>query len=104
MPDIGYATVYRTLKLLVNVGLASERSFSENVTRFEPIHTNKHHDHMICIRCGKIMEFENPKIERLQKETAKEYKFHIVSHKLELYGYCQKCWNKERLKEKKWIV
>lgn len=91
MPAVGYATVYRTLNLLVSAGLATRSHFSDNISRFEPLHRNEHHDHMICISCGIIVEFEHPKIERLQKEVARKFKFYSVSHKLELYGYCKKC-------------
>ena len=55
-PQIGYTTVYRTMKLLCEAGLASERHFDDGVTRFEIQH--EHHDHLVCVRCGKIVEFE----------------------------------------------
>ena len=67
-PGIGYTTVYRTLKLLVSAGLAVIRRFSDNITRFEPLLRNEHHDHIICIGCGRIVEFENYRIEKLQNE------------------------------------
>ncbi|TES94540.1 MAG: transcriptional repressor [Candidatus Cloacimonadota bacterium] len=101
MPGVGYATVYRTLNLLVRAGLATKISFGENITRFEPLHRNEHHDHMVCIGCGKIVEFKHPKIERLQKEVARRYNFYTQSHALELYGYCKKCRKKNISKEKK---
>jgi Fur family ferric uptake transcriptional regulator len=90
-PHIGSATVYRTMQLLVDAGLATERQFKDDITRYEPARRNAHHDHMICLNCGKIIEFENRKIEELQDEAAKKHNFHAVSHKLELYGYCRKC-------------
>jgi len=88
---IGYTTIYRTLKLLVRLGLATERVFADNLTRYEPISADNHHDHLICIRCGLITEFENPKMERLQEKIASELGFCTVIHKMELYGYCSKC-------------
>ena len=90
-PQIGYATVYRTLKLLVEAGLATECQFSGGVTRFEPVHKGEHHDHLICLKCGKIIEFENDKIEQLQTKVAREHNFKLTNHKCILYGYCSKC-------------
>lgn len=100
MPHIGYATVYRTMQLLVDAGLATERRFKDNITRYEPAHRNVHHAHMICLKCGKIIEFEYRRIEQLQQEAAKRHNFHPVSHKLELYGYCKEC-RKAQKKRKK---
>ena len=90
-PKIGYTTVYRTLKLLTESGLAYERQFGDGQARYEPVTTEEHHDHLICLKCGAIMEFENRKIEKLQEEVAKEHGFEVKNHKLELYGYCKKC-------------
>lgn len=95
-PNIGYATVFRTMKLLTETGLAMERQFGDGQTRFENVHQDGHHDHLICIKCAKIIEFKNQLIEDLQGETASKYGFKIVRHKLELYGYCIDC-NSERL-------
>lgn len=89
--DIGYTTVYRTLKLLNKSGLATEQVFADNLTRYEPLSENDHHDHLICLHCGEITEFENPKLERLQDRIAEEFGFHTVNHKMEFYGYCEKC-------------
>lgn len=89
--EIGFTTVYRTLKLLTRSGLATERVFADNLTRYEPLSVEEHHDHLICLDCGSITEFENSRIERLQAKVADELGFHTVSHKMELYGYCDKC-------------
>jgi Fur family ferric uptake transcriptional regulator len=89
--DIGFTTVYRTLKLLNKSGLATERVFADNLTRYEPLSAEDHHDHLICIKCGSITEFQDLKIERLQTRVADEFGFHAMSHKMELYGYCKKC-------------
>lgn len=89
--EIGFTTVYRTLKLLKKSGLATERIFADNLTRYEHLSSEDHHDHLICIRCGSITEFENPKIEKLQDKIADDFGFYTVSHKMELYGYCKKC-------------
>ncbi|MBI5903647.1 MAG: transcriptional repressor [Deltaproteobacteria bacterium] len=90
-PGIGYATVYRTMRLLTECGLAIARQFGDGQTRYENLPQDGHHDHMICIRCSRIAEFQNQKIEQLQAETAKKLGFTVVSHKLELYGYCSDC-------------
>lgn len=89
-PTIGYATVYRTMKLLKECGMASERHFGTRQALYEPKH-DTHHDHLICLRCNKIIEFENKKIESLQEEIAKKYGFHLKNHKHELYGHCTPC-------------
>ena len=90
-PRVGLTTVYRTLKLLTRCGLAVERKFNRQISVFEPIPQGKHHDHLICIGCGTIMEFENQAIETLQESVAREMNFQITRHILELYGYCRKC-------------
>jgi Fur family ferric uptake transcriptional regulator len=90
-PSIGYATVYRTMKLLTETGLAMERQFGDGQTRFENVPQDGHHDHLICIKCSKIVEFQNQKIEDLQNQTARKMGFKVIRHKLELYGYCKGC-------------
>ena len=87
-----YATVYRTLKLLTDCGLAAPRQFGDGQTRFEVAEEGaRHHDHLICVQCGLILEFENDEIEKLQDEMASRLGgFKVVRHKLELYGLCPK--------------
>jgi Fur family ferric uptake transcriptional regulator len=94
-PGLGYATVYRTLRLFADAGLVHERRFEDGVTRFEYNASEGHHDHLICTRCGNIIEFENEQIEHLQKIVAKRNHFEVHSHKLELYGLCLACQKKE---------
>ena len=94
--DIGFTTVYRTLKLLKKSGLATESIFADNLTRYEPLSEDDHHDHLVCLDCGSITEFENSKIERLQEKIADEFGFHTVSHKMDLYGYCSECRNRTK--------
>lgn len=86
---IGHATVYRTLKLLVESGVAMERNFGDGFARFEV--AGEHHDHLICTECGKIIEFEDDEIERLQEQLAKRHGFLLERHRHELYGKCQDC-------------
>jgi Fur family ferric uptake transcriptional regulator len=90
-PRVGYATVYRTLKLLTECGVANERRFGDGLTRYELADDATHHDHLICIECGDITEFEEPRIEELQEKVAKKYGFSLRSHKHELYGLCPRC-------------
>jgi Fur family ferric uptake transcriptional regulator len=90
-PKVGYTTVWRTLKLLESLGLASSQKFHDGQTRYEYVSSKQHHDHLICIGCGQLQEFINPKIEEIQKQIAAAHKFQITSHKMELYGYCTKC-------------
>jgi len=94
-PGIGYATVYRTLKLLAEAGLAQERRFEDGFTRYEHASQDAHHDHLICTRCGTIIEFENESIEALQQDVARKNRFKVQSHKLELYGQCAGCQGKK---------
>ena len=89
-PHVGYATIYRTLRLLKECELVSERHFDDGQARFEVV-SDKHHDHFICERCGKIIEFENDRIESLQDAVARKHGFTVVHHKLELYGRCAEC-------------
>lgn len=87
---IGLASVYRTINSLVQAGLMVERRFLDKSSVYEVLEPGAHHDHLICMRCRKIFEFENDRIEALQEEVAKSMGFKLSDHKLELYGYCQK--------------
>ena len=100
---VGYATVYRTLKLLVESGVANQRQFGDGQARFEV--AGDHHDHLICTKCGLILEFEDDEIERLQDSVAERLGgFKVTRHRHELYGLCGKergisggsCPNEER--------
>lgn len=90
-PAVGYSTVYRTVKLLVDCGLAAAHAFGDGQTRYERALRTTHHDHLICLACGAIHEFEDEGIERLQAAVAKQLGFEIASHKMELYGRCAAC-------------
>ncbi|MBE0434020.1 transcriptional repressor [candidate division WOR-3 bacterium] len=90
-PGISYSTVYRALRLLTECGIAAESMFGESVTRYEPIERSGHHDHLICRKCGRIIEFENLEIEKLQQRVARKYRFTVTAHRLELYGVCREC-------------
>jgi Fur family ferric uptake transcriptional regulator len=90
-PEIGYTTVYRTLKLLAEADLAHARNFRDGFFRFEPAHQVEHHDHLICRKCGSIAEFSNEHIEVMQKEVARKHGFKITDHTLDIYGVCRDC-------------
>lgn len=89
-PRIGYATVYRTMKLLTECGLAVERHFRDGEARYESAEKH-HHDHLICESCGRIVEFSDERIETLQEEIARRCGFRFTGHKMELYGLCPDC-------------
>ncbi len=87
---VGLATVYRTLQLLRDHGLVAESQFGERRHRYEQAE-GRHHDHLVCLACGQVLEFEEPAIEQLQRRVARENGFTVLSHRLELYGYCLAC-------------
>ena len=89
--SIGQATVYRTLKLFCDSGLAKEVHFGDGMARYEKTFGAKHHDHLICIACGKQVEFMDDTIEKLQEKLAKQYDFILTSHHMNLYGVCPSC-------------
>ncbi|MEZ4221329.1 MAG: Fur family transcriptional regulator [Polyangiaceae bacterium] len=100
-PRVGYATVYRTLKMLADSGIVVEHRFGDGYTRFELADEDAHHDHLICLTCGKITEFEAPAIEELQDKIAARYGFQVLEHKHELYGTCKECLDKRSTGERK---
>ena len=83
---IGYATVYRTIKLFEDCKLAMPRRFGDNQTRYEPETPGEHHDHMICTKCGAIVEFEDERLETLQEIVSRELGFDLVDHRMILFG------------------
>lgn len=90
-PHVSTATVYRTMKLLTECGLAHARHFGDGQTRYESAADRDHHDHLICTRCHVIIEFENDRIEALQHAVARSHGFRVTDHKMELYGLCREC-------------
>jgi len=90
-PSVSKATLYRTMKLLCDAGIAKACEFGEGYLRYEAAHPDEHHDHLICTGCGRIMEFEEKAIEALQEAVAKRFNFQIVSHRLDIFGLCEKC-------------
>ena len=90
-PTVGHTTVYRTLKLLTEAGLAREVRFGDNKTYYEHHYDHEHHDHMICTNCGKVVEFFSPEIEAMQDEAAEKFGFVPTHHSLRIWGVCSDC-------------
>lgn len=89
--QVGKATVYRTLNLLVEVGLAAEHDFDEGFKRYETRVGTDHHDHLICTGCGEVVEFHRDELEDLQASVARSAGFHVLTRQLKLYGLCASC-------------
>jgi Fur family transcriptional regulator, ferric uptake regulator len=90
-PSIGQTTVYRTLKLLTEAGLAREVRFGDGITHYEHNYKHEHHDHMICSECGRIIEFFSAELEGLQDKMAAKHRFQITQHLLRIIGICAEC-------------
>lgn len=84
------ATVYRTLNILKEVGLLNEVIKFGNKTYYE-IGTKEHHDHLICLNCGKFIEFHDDRIEEIQGQICGQFNFKPLYHRLEIYGICENC-------------
>lgn len=89
--SIGHATVYRTLKLLTEAGIGRELHFGEGCVRYEPDTGDDHHDHLVCVKCGKNVEFYDDEIEQLQQKIAEKHGYELIDHSMNLYGICSKC-------------
>jgi Fur family ferric uptake transcriptional regulator len=88
---VSRATIYRTLDHLVESGLAIRHDFGDNNARYEHAYGRLHHDHMVCLHCGEIEEFENPEIEALQERVSREHSFELTRHTMLLFGRCRNC-------------
>jgi Fur family ferric uptake transcriptional regulator len=93
-PEIGLATVYRTLEICANLGILHQIEFGDGCTRYEfaKEETHRHH-HLICINCGKVTEFNDDLLETLETWVSKKTGFKIADHQLKFYGYCEECQN-----------
>jgi len=85
-----------TLKLMCQYGFASKRQFDNGEILYEHLHLGQHHDHMVCTKCRKIVEFEDSHLEALQVQMAERHGFHLLQHKMELYGICAQCMSQRR--------
>jgi Fur family transcriptional regulator, ferric uptake regulator len=99
-PSIGQTTVYRTLKLLSEAGLAREVRFGDGRTHYEHNYKHQHHDHMICMECGEIIEFFSAELEAIQDAVAAKHRFEIKQHLLRILGVCAKCRSAARERKK----
>jgi Fur family ferric uptake transcriptional regulator len=88
--------VAENLRLFAQYGFAQEKHFSDQATQYEHHHLGKHHDHLICVQCGSILEFYNPELEALQAETARRMGFHDLQHRMDIYGLCANCLRKRK--------
>ena len=88
---VGQTTVYRTLRLLTEAGLAREVRFGDGRAHYEHNYKHEHHDHMICSECGTIIEFYSPELEAIQDAMAAKHKFRLTSHLLRMIGICADC-------------
>lgn len=86
---VSRATVYNTLDLLTNCDLVIKHQFGKNLTQYEKSYGFKQHDHLICIECGKVLEFCDPRIQQIKDTMGEILKFEILHHSLNLYGKCK---------------
>ena len=98
-PEIGLATVYRTIQVLLELHLIDRVNFDDGSERYEIVRmgtkgARHHHHHLICINCGKVFECEEDMMEGLETEIEKKTGFHVIDHEVKLYGYCKECGGK----------
>jgi Fur family ferric uptake transcriptional regulator len=90
-PKIGFTTVYRTLKLLAECGLASAVPFPDGMSRYEHQFNRRSHHHMVCTDCGASVEFFSPEVRKLEEEIGRKYHFEATRHNFQIYGVCEDC-------------
>ena len=88
---IGFTTVYRTLKLITECGLATEVAFQGGIARYEHPYNRRSRHHMVCTQCGDSVEFFSPEIDRLGKKIGRMYRYQPARHTFQIYGLCQDC-------------
>jgi len=94
--SIGFTTVYRTMKLLAECGLASEVAFNDGITRYEAQYNRRSHHHMVCTECGSSVEFFSPEIERVEREIGRKNHYVTTRHSFQIYGVCEACQKKSK--------
>jgi Fur family ferric uptake transcriptional regulator len=99
-PSVGQATVYRTLKLLVEAGFADAVTFNDSITRYELRYGTEHHDHLICQDCGASIEFTSPKLEKELAAIAKKHGYDPTEHVVNIVGICKECRSKAKGKKR----
>ena len=91
-PEIGLATIYRTLELLADIDVLQKMNFDDGKARYEFSNDDEHHHHhLICLKCHKVIEFNDDLLDVLEKAISEKKNFEVVDHKLKFYGYCSKC-------------
>ena len=94
-PSVARGTIYRTLALLHQAGIVEKHDFLYGPPNYEVTLGKAHHDHLMCVRCGEIIEFQEPRIERLQERVVDRFGYRLLSHTYKLYGVCQPCQSKD---------
>lgn len=96
-PEIGLATVYRTILLLEEIGIVSKLHLNDGCSRYELVHSNERHrhHHLICNQCNSVIEVEDDLLEDLESSIEKNYHFKILDHSVKFYGICSKCQTKQ---------
>ena len=97
--SIGYATVARTVKLMCESGICRQVDFGDGVQRFEHKYGHEHHDHLICLKCGRFVEIYSKKLEKLQEELVRRHSYVQEHHKLDIFGICPRCRQKDKRKK-----
>ena len=92
---IGYTTVYRTLKLLAECGLASEVAFHDGIARYEHQYNRRSHHHMVCTQCGSSVEFFSRDVGHVEQEIGRKYRYLATRHTFQIYGICEDCRKKD---------
>jgi Fur family ferric uptake transcriptional regulator len=95
-PKIGLATVYRAMKVICDAGLARETDFGDGLKRYEHEYGHEHHDHLVCVKCGRIIEVISPEIEKIQSQLAKRHNFTPLRHRMQIFGTCKSCQRKKK--------
>lgn len=90
-PELGQATVFRTMRLIAGAGIAQEVRIDARTTRYEKISANAHHDHIQCVGCGAVFEFIDQRVEELQDQIAARFGVKLLRHRMDLYGLCADC-------------
>lgn len=95
-PKIGLATVYRTMEVIYDAGLARKVGFGDGIKHYEHKYKHQHHYHLICLKCGKVIEVTSSKLEEIQKQLAKKHDFTITRATMRLFGICKTCKRREK--------
>lgn len=95
-PKIGLATVYRTMEVIYDAGLARKVGFGDGIKHYEHKYKHQQHHHLVCLKCGKVIEVTSSKLEEIQRQLAKKHDFTITRATMRLFGICKTCKRKEK--------